>query len=192
MTEEYTVSSIKAVIGLGNPGARFERTRHSIGFRVVDRLAEQHNGGWSERNEMASTHITVSLSTSSEINPLGAEVHSLLLIKTLTFMNTSGRAMSYLAKRGIKSNECIVVHDELEKRFGSLAIRLGGSARGHNGLRSIIGIVGPDFWRLRFGIGRPDDKADVGDYVLWPFSVTEEQALPEYIESACQMLVSSP
>lgn len=191
MAEEYAVPQIKAVIGLGNPGARFDRTRHNIGFRVVDRLAEQHGSSWSERNEMATAQITLSLS-SPDTSPLDADVHPLLLVKPLTFMNASGRVMALINKKGIKPEECIVVHDELEKSFGSLAIRFGGSARGHNGLRSIISTVGPEFWRLRFGIGRPEDKADVGDYVLRPFSVTEEQALPKHIESACQLLMASP
>ena len=187
--EDYSVTNIKAVIGLGNPGARFERTRHNIGFRVVDALAQQHGSGWSERDDMASAQITVLLST-SETDPLDTEVHTLLLIKPLTFMNASGRVMSLLTKKGIKPDKCVVVHDELEKKFSSLAIRFGGSARGHNGLRSVIGTVGPEFWRLRFGIGRPEDKADVGDYVLRPFSTSEEQELPELIETACRMLVS--
>ena len=90
-------------------------------------------------------------------------------------MNNSGDVVPYLQKKGIQSNEILVVHDELEKNFGSITVREGGSARGHNGLKSIISRCGPEFFRLRFGIDRPENREDVADYVLEKFSEPEDE-----------------
>jgi PTH1 family peptidyl-tRNA hydrolase len=153
--------NIKAIIGLGNPGHQHRRNRHNIGFRVLDALAEQHQASWSEKPLM---HVaTIQLNNKK-----------VLLVKPQTFMNSSGQVISFLQKKGIEAEDIMVVHDELEKKFGSIAVRQGGSHRGHNGLRSIIGSCGQDFWRIRFGIGRPENKDDVSDYVLSNF--TEESA----------------
>lgn len=149
---------IKAIIGLGNPGPKFNFTRHNIGFMVVDALAEQSGVNW----QVVNSNLVV---TEVDING-----HKILLLKPQTFMNSSGLVIPYLSKKGIKPENILVVHDELEIAFGQVKLRQGGSARGHNGLRSIIGVCGPDFWRLRVGIGRPDDSTDIGDYVLQRFS----------------------
>lgn len=148
---------IKAIIGLGNPGKQYEYTRHNIGFRVVDALADKHNVSWHSRESMVYTTINVG-------------EKKIILIKPQTFMNNSGNVIGWLTKQGIKPENILVVHDELEKPFGSVSIRFGGSARGHNGLRSIIQACGPDFVRLRCGIARPERKEEVGDYVLQKFS----------------------
>lgn len=109
-----------------------------------------------------------------------------LLVKPQTFMNSSGAAVAALKKDGIGPEHLLVVHDELELPFGTLKIRAEGSARGHNGLRSIIEALGPNFARLRFGVGRPEHKDEVPDYVLKPF--TEPAAeLEELIASAADM-----
>ena len=92
----------------------------------------------------------------------------------------------YLSKQGIKAENILVIHDELEKPFGSLAIKFDGSHRGHNGLRSIIGICGPQFLRLRFGIGRPADKEDVPNYVLRQFDKTE--VVDPHIDEAIKII----
>lgn len=172
----YDKNNIRAIIGLGNPGEKYYKTRHSVGFRVLDALANKYSCAWNENANMAYTNITETTA------------QNIYLLKPLTFMNNSGSVMSWLTKKGIKSDQIIVVHDELEKSFGSLAIRLGGSPRGHNGLRSIIGNIGQDFWRLRFGIGRPSDATLVGDFVLQPFNLQEEAILPELISKACTLL----
>ena len=110
-----------------------------------------------------------------------------LLIKPLTFMNTSGRVIPFLSKRGIKPEHIVVVHDELEQPFGKVSFRIGGSARGHNGLKSIIAACGDQFARIRCGIGRPEQKEQVPQYVLQNFSegVAEVDRL---IESAITMI----
>ena len=148
--------NIKAIIGLGNPGHQYRNNRHNIGFKVLDAVAEQHNASWKEKPLLHVTEIQLNNK-------------KIILIKPQTFMNSSGQVISFLQKKGIEAENIMVVHDELEKPFGSIAIRQGGSHRGHNGLRSIIAAIGQDFWRIRFGIGRPENKDNVADYVLSNF-----------------------
>jgi peptidyl-tRNA hydrolase, PTH1 family len=148
--------NIKAIIGLGNPGMQYRNNRHNIGFKVLDALADRHGAKWNEKPLMHVADI--------QLNN-----QKVLLIKPQTFMNTSGQVIPFLQKKGIEAQNILVVHDELEKAFGSIMIRQGGSHRGHNGLRSLIGSCGQDFWRIRFGIGRPENKDDVSDYVLSNF-----------------------
>lgn len=149
--------NIKAIIGLGNPGHQYRNNRHNIGFKVLDVLAERHNASWTEKPLMYSAEI--------QLNN-----QKVILVKPQTFMNSSGQVISFLQKKGINAENIMVVHDELEKPFGSIAIRQGGSHRGHNGLRSIIAACGQNFWRIRFGVGRPENKDDVADYVLSNFT----------------------
>jgi PTH1 family peptidyl-tRNA hydrolase len=154
--------SIKAIIGLGNPGAQFDYTRHNIGFMVLDALADTYQGNWRTKGDMVYADVMM-------------HDHKLMLIKPQTFMNESGRIMNELKKKGIEVNEIIVVHDELEKPFGDVSVKHGGGHRGHNGLRSIMHHSGPDFIRIPCGIGRPEHKEQVGDYVLSTFSETPDQ-----------------
>lgn len=163
---------IKAIIGLGNPGPKFNYTRHNIGFMVLDTLANELHGSWHTSGNLESCEVMIN-------------DHKVLLIKPQTFMNSSGLVIPYLNKKGIKPENILVVHDELEIAFSAVKMRQGGSARGHNGLRSLIEACGPDFWRLRMGIGRPADNVSVGDFVLQKFSEDSslvEQMLQEAIE----------
>jgi len=165
--------AIKAIIGLGNPGPKFYNTRHNIGFRILDTLAQTHGGVWHKKNEMEYAEVTI------------GNDH-VMLIKPQTFMNNSGRVVPSLLKKDIKTENILVVHDELEKPFGNVSIKMGGSAKGHNGLRSIITACGPDFPRLRFGIARPLNKEDVPDYVLTNFSENAdglEQAIAHAVKT---------
>jgi PTH1 family peptidyl-tRNA hydrolase len=154
--------NIKVVIGLGNIGPKYDRTRHNIGFKVLDQLAQEYSGSWSKKELFESAVI--------DLNN-----QQVLLIKPHTFMNSSGKVVPFLQKKGITPEQILIVHDELEKQFGVVAVKFGGSHKGHNGLRSIIEFAGADFWRLRFGIGRPDDKAQVPNYVLAPFTESQEE-----------------
>lgn len=163
---------IKACIGLGNPGLSYYKQRHSIGFRVLDELASQEKVDWKLKNNFLY----------SEVFPSG-----LLLIKPQTFMNNSGEVIPYLQKRGINASEILVVHDELEKPFGFIGFSFGTSHKGHNGLKSIMGIIGPQFWRLKIGIGRPLHKELVPEYVLQPFSESAE-ALEMVIKKAASAI----
>lgn len=154
---------IKAIVGLGNPGSRYYLTRHSVGFRVVDTIADKLGASWRSVN----SNLEV-----AEVNIGGKNI---FLLKPQTFMNSSGLVIPFLLKKGISAQNILVVHDELEVAFGKTKLRQGGSARGHNGLKSIISICGADFWRLRFGIDRPENKHDVPDYVLRPFSEDKDE-----------------
>lgn len=146
----------KAIIGLGNPGAAYARTRHNIGFIVLDALASKESLTWQEKEHMLIATVPGE--------------HPIYIIKPQTFMNDSGRVWPWLQRKGIKPEEVLVIHDELEKPFGTLQLRQGGSARGHNGLRSLIQHAGPDFYRLRCGIGRPERKEEVATWVLSNFN----------------------
>ncbi len=165
---------IKAIIGLGNPGPKFQRQRHNIGFLVVDECARRNHANWQRKD----------IFDVAEIQLHGNRV---FLVKPQTFMNASGKVVSWLQKKGIAPENIVVVHDELEKPFGHLSVKFGGSARGHNGLRSIIDYCGKEFYRLRFGIGRPERKEDVGDWVLSDFSESQSE-LDVLIDQAADML----
>lgn len=165
---------IKAIIGLGNPGQNYYYHRHSIGFRVLDELAQRYGVQWVDKDLMKMTQIMIN----------GRKV---ILIKPMTYMNDSGKVMPFLFKQGIRPHNVLIVHDELEKPFGSLAFKLGGSHRGHNGLRSIIGACCDDFARLRFGVGRPANKEDVPDYVLSNFDEPEND-IQDAIDKAVTMI----
>ncbi|MGB8467416.1 MAG: aminoacyl-tRNA hydrolase [Candidatus Babeliales bacterium] len=157
--QSLLIQKPKALIGLGNPGARFDDTRHNIGFMILDQFVEAHNASWSTKDTMLVASIPF-------------EERTLWCIKPQTFMNDSGKVIPWLLKKGITAGEILVIHDELELSFGKAKLRMGGSARGHNGLRSIIDVIGKDFPRLSFGIGRPTDGTVIGDYVLQRFTQT--------------------
>jgi len=165
---------IKAIIGLGNPGPAYTFTRHNIGFLIVDALADQSNESWQEKQNMLLTQIII-------------EGKKILLIKPMTYMNNSGEVLAYLQKQGIKQDNILVIHDELELPFGQTKLKFDGSARGHNGLKSIIAHGGANFLRLRFGIDRPIDKNHVPDYVLAKFSETKN-LINAKIDLACNMV----
>ena len=177
MIKEITSLPITVIIGLGNPGQRYYYTRHSIGFRIVDELARKYGGVWKNKKEMEIAEVLID----------GKRIR---LIKPEMFMNDSGKVIPFLQKRGVKSENILVVHDELEKPFGTLAFKIGGSHRGHNGLRSIIAVCGPDFARLRFGIGRPESRDEVGDYVLQNFA-QDSEAVEQGIDQAVTMIEQS-
>lgn len=153
---------IKAIIGLGNPGPKYALNRHNIGFLIVDQLADRYNAFWDSKPNM-------------ELSTVSIQGKNVLLIKPQTFMNDSGKVIPFLQKKGIKAENILVVHDELEFPFGKVKIRQGGSARGHNGLRSIIDRCGKEFARLRFGIGRPLIKEMVSHHVLSNFDESHDE-----------------
>ncbi len=165
---------IRAIIGLGNPGDKYLYTRHNIGFRVLDSLAENLNLNFSSKDEM-------------ELAKFNSDSGQVYLIKPQTFMNSSGRVIPFLIKQGIKPEEILVVHDELELPFGKLALKDSGSAKGHNGLKSIISVIGDKFWRLRFGISRPEDRNLVPDYVLQKFREPESE-IQNLIDQAVELI----
>lgn len=156
MSAPLNLSQIKVIIGLGNPGRAYYHNRHNIGFRVVEALAHAHHGSFKTVGEMELAEITVN-----------NKLYYLTLPQT--FMNASGKVLPFFTKKGIKAEHLLVVHDELELPFEKMKFKFGGSSKGHNGLKSIINTIGPDFYRLAIGIGRPVNRDDVPDYVLENF-----------------------
>ena len=166
---------------LGNPGNKYSRTRHNIGFMVGEFFAERSGIRINKKAFSAETG-------SGKI-----EGHDALLLFPQTFMNLSGQSVSKAMDfYNVKPGELIVVHDELELPFGDIKLKTGGGHKGHNGLRSIIAEAAtPDFHRIRFGIGRPaNPQMDVADHVLSNFSKEEFDKLPELFPAAEDLILS--
>jgi PTH1 family peptidyl-tRNA hydrolase len=164
---------VKIVVGLGNPGEQYARTRHNIGWMVLDRIADRAGWAGRGRNRDASSVVL------GHYRGL-----DLLLAKPLTFMNDSGVAVRKVLARGrAPLHDLLVVVDDFSLPFGKLRFREGGSAGGHNGLRSIADELGSEaFPRLRIGIGEPD--RDAVDHVLSVFQPAERQRLDELLDAA--------
>jgi len=163
---------MKLLVGLGNPGTKYARNRHNVGFRVIDTLWDEYRGTpWRSRFH----------SDTSELR-LGSD--KCLLLKPQTYMNDSGRAVG-AAMQFFKLNleDVIVFYDEIDLNPGKLRIKTGGGAAGHNGLRSISAHVGNDYVRVRIGVGRPQQKHDVANYVLRDFAKADETWLEPLINS---------
>lgn len=175
MTERFLI------VGLGNPGKKYDGTRHNIGFRCVDTLADQYGltfDGKKSKAKLADGTIA------------GQRV---LLAKPQTFMNLSGEAVSGLANfYKIEPARILIVYDELDLPLGTLRLRKLGGAGGHNGMKSIIQRLGTqNFPRLRFGIDRPPGRMDPAAYVLRPFADGDESILAaETVDRAAQAIVA--
>ena len=150
---------MKAIVGLGNPGAKYRGTRHNVGFEVVDELARRASVGF----ESAPADALIARWRHMDV----------LLVKPLTFMNLSGQAVGEL-QRYFKIDDLLVVVDEVDLPLGKLRARARGSAGGHKGLKSLIAHLGDEFPRLRVGVGRgPDGERDLADHVLSRFAADE-------------------
>lgn len=151
------------IVGLGNPGRRYQATRHNIGFAVADELARRAGAPWEQGRANA---LTVRA---------GVGAASMLLVKPLTMMNLSGEAVAELARfYKIDPADILVVADDVNLPLGRLRLRARGSAGGHNGFRSIIGLLGTEeFPRLRIGVGRGDPRRELADHVLARFDDDE-------------------
>lgn len=153
------------IVGLGNPGSAYASTRHNIGFMVIDELCRRH----SVMNVSKS-------SFEGELFKMGQH----FLLKPTTFMNLSGRSILSV-KNFYKIDEVIVIHDDLDLPFGAMRFKNGGGHGGHNGLKSADAAIGADYIRVRMGIGKPEHKSQVADYVLHPFSTEEQAKLRDWI-----------
>ena len=166
---------IRLVAGLGNPGREYANTRHNAGFWFVDELAAMLNASFGSESKFGGET---------------AKAGALRLVKPMTFMNLSGRAVSALARfYAILPAEILVVHDELDLLPGKAKMKFGGGHAGHNGLRDIqVQLGSPEFWRLRIGIGHPRDseftQQDVVDYVLKPPRMDERTAIDGAMQRA--------
>lgn len=163
------------VVGLGNPGPNYARTRHNVGFMVADLLAERIGSAFKLHKKSGADVATGRLS--------GRPV---VLARPRCYMNESGRQVGPLAKfYSVPPADLMVIHDDLDLDFGRIRLKQGGGEGGHNGLRSIATVLGSkDFQRVRFGIGRPPGRQDPAAFVLQAFGSRERDELPTICEQA--------
>ncbi|WP_040510337.1 aminoacyl-tRNA hydrolase [Gordonia soli] len=177
---------MKLVVGLGNPGTRYEKTRHNIGAMVADGLVASAGERWKVHKKSGAELASL---------VLGGE--QVLVAKPRTYMNESGRQVAPLMKfYSVAAADLVVVHDELDIDFGAVRLKSGGGEGGHNGLRSIAQSIGTkDFLRVRMGIGRPPGRQDPADFVLRPFPTSARADVELLVEHGCdavELLVSRP
>ena len=181
---------MKIIVGLGNPGEKYENTRHNLGFLVADHLLKDLGTNdivWNHSSKLKSD--TASFTVGEE---------KLLLVKPQTFMNNSGMAVQLIKDfYKVESEDLWIVYDELDLPLGSIKIRFGGAAAGHHGVESIMEAVGTDkFWRFRLGIGVTHNKSEVGkhdfkdakDYVLDQFHSEEKGKVRELVKHTSEAL----
>ena len=166
------MSDIKLIVGLGNPGPRYQNTRHNAGFLVLGELARRHALSFRKAKQAEEVRWG-----------------SLRLIKPLTFMNASGSAVqSAMTKQGLAPEEMLVVHDDLDMPLGRLRFKTGGGAGGQRGVADIKNRVGADFHRLKLGISRPPEGWKVENWVLSRFREDEKDLLQEVIQQAADSI----
>jgi PTH1 family peptidyl-tRNA hydrolase len=170
------------VIGLGNPGVEYERTRHNIGAMVVSQLAKSNSSKFTNHKSRA------------DIAEFKIDGSSIVAAKLRCYMNESGGPTKSLADYfKVKPDHVIAIHDELDIPFESIRLKFGGGDNGHNGLKSITSAFGSDYFRIRMGIGRPVGAQDPADFVLKPFNSQERNSLEDFITkgaSAVESLVT--
>jgi len=169
---------LKLIVGLGNPGTEYARTRHNAGFQFVDELAQRHGASFRSeprhRAELARVRIA------------DAE---LWLLKPMSYMNHSGdpvRSVASFYKLPLQS--LLVAYDELDFPAGVVRLKHGGGAAGHNGMRDLIAQLGDGFWRLRIGIGHPGERAQVLDYVLGRPSASDAVLIRDALSAAADIV----
>jgi len=156
------------IVGLGNPEDKYKSNRHNVGFMVVDSIV----------GDLSPSNITKS-AFKGELY----KKSNILLLKPMTYMNLSGESVRAVVDY-YKPSKVIVIHDDLELKFGTLRFKLGGGHGGHNGLKSIDSHIGKDYYRVRVGIGRPEEKSKVVSYVLSDFSQKQKEYLDKIVNKA--------
>ena len=173
------MEQIRLITGLGNPGEKYERTRHNAGYWWVDAIADRKRASWKRETKFSGW--------TTRVEEGGREF---FLLKPATYMNESGRSVSALMRFfKIEPGELLVVHDELDLPPGAVKLKRGGGTGGHNGLEDIVDALGTkDFWRLRVGIGHPGHKDLVADYVLDRARRIEQEAIDPPFERSFDLL----
>jgi PTH1 family peptidyl-tRNA hydrolase len=169
------------VVGLGNPGPRYAATRHNIGARVVERVAER-----------LDTRLRKVRFLPIEAGEATVDGERVLLARPQTFMNVSGPPVASLAKRrGIDADHVVACHDEIDLALGALKVKRGGSTAGHRGLDSLAGALRSlDFHRVRLGVGRPPGRRDPADHVLDSFTRTEREDVEVLIDDGADAVLT--
>jgi PTH1 family peptidyl-tRNA hydrolase len=172
--------NMKLIIGLGNPGKEYEKTRHNIGFRVLDEMTEDFKFEKKFNAEIKKEPTFAKASAGKQI----------IFAKPQTFMNNSGIAVSAIAKfHKIKPENIIVIHDDMDLAFGKIKISFGSRSAGHNGVQSIIDSLGTnEFYRIRIGIGPRPEKIPADKYVLQKFSASEEKEMKKIFSEAIEKI----
>jgi PTH1 family peptidyl-tRNA hydrolase len=169
---------LRLVVGLGNPGPEHALTRHNAGFWFVEGLARAYDGRLREHRKHQAELARVEISH-----------QEILLVRPLTYVNRSGLAIRSVADYyHIAPEEMLVAYDELDLPVGTVRLKRGGGAGGHNGVKDTIAHMGEDFWRLRIGIGHPGSKDEVIDYVLRRAPEEEEHAILECVIAAVEIM----
>lgn len=172
---------MKAIIGLGNPGKDYEKTRHNVGFLVVDALAKKLGAAFRPKRAIQA-----------EVAEAVMNEKRILLVKPQTFMNVSGKSVAgVLSKYPVKSNELFIVYDDADLPFGDLRFKSSGSSAGHRGMESILAQFPKNtaIARLRIGIGRPENKdVPLDQFVLQSWNTAEQKTLPGIIDEALKKI----
>jgi PTH1 family peptidyl-tRNA hydrolase len=173
------MEDIRLIVGLGNPGREYEKTRHNAGFWWVDAIADRKRASWKRETKFSGL--------ATRVEEGGRDFW---LLKPNTYMNESGRSVSALLRfYRIEPASMLVVHDELDLPPGTVKLKKGGGTGGHNGLTDIVEALGTkDFWRLRIGIGHPGHKDLVADYVLEKARRVEQDAIDPPFERSLDLL----
>ncbi|MEU8959710.1 aminoacyl-tRNA hydrolase [Streptomyces sp. NPDC048518] len=167
------------IAGLGNPGPEYAMNRHNVGFMVADLLALRM-GGKFKRAGKAQAQVV-----EGRIGAPGPAGRRVILVKPMSYMNVSGGPVTALRDfYKVPTEQIVAVHDELDIDYGALRLKLGGGDNGHNGLKSLTKAMGPDYHRVRFGIGRPPGRMQVADFVLKDFSSAERKELDYFVDRA--------
>jgi PTH1 family peptidyl-tRNA hydrolase len=168
---------MQLLVGLGNPGPSYAENRHNVGFLAADAIAKRY----SFAPLRAKFHGQYGEGVVGE--------HKIFLLKPQTFMNDSGRSVAEAARFfKIAPAEIAVIHDEIDLKPGKVRAKCGGSSAGHNGLRSIDDYIGPDYWRIRIGVGRPEAGGDAADYVLQNFARADRPWLAATLDAVAEAL----
>ncbi|MBQ7413414.1 MAG: aminoacyl-tRNA hydrolase [Alphaproteobacteria bacterium] len=161
--------------GLGNPGSEYAQTRHNVGFMAVDELAHRYS------------FLPFKDKLKGQIATGSIDNQKIILLKPMTFMNLSGESvLAVCSFYKLKPADIIVFHDDMDLPVGKIKVKRGGSAGGHNGLKSIDSQIGPDYLRVRIGIGRPENKKDVVDWVLHPFMEADQKTIADIISQIAE------
>jgi PTH1 family peptidyl-tRNA hydrolase len=165
------------VVGLGNPGKQYQYTRHNVGFMAAGEIAREFGLSNFSESSKFSSHTCSGFAGDKK----------LLLAKPTSFMNNSGIAVRKLMDYyKLPMSSLIVIHDDLDLACGKIKVKLGGGHAGHNGLRSIDGHLGNNYYRLRIGIGKPEEKSSVNSYVLKNFSKDQQLVINKTLENIAE------
>lgn len=164
------------IVGLGNPGEKYENTRHNAGFRVLDQIAKKKNLTFSYKKEFETRFCEIGVAK---------------LAQPQTYMNESGRAVAKLKNYWkISSPDILVVYDDVDLDPGKIRITFGGSSAGHKGVQSVIDNIGEDFWRMRLGIGK-NEKVTTEKWVLQKFTAAENKIIIRIVDTVVDKMLKS-